>query len=182
VGHDGHDVLIGGSGADTLKGGADNDIYYAETEDTIDDDSGFDTLMVKTGGIHTLSFDDIENLQAEEGVDGIHLIGNVGDNTLTGNDQDNTLDGGDGRDILRGGKGDDTYYADANDTVEDTGGTDTLMATRLGKYTLTNSGIEILKAADGVDGIHLVAAFGGSTLIGNGRDNTLEGGAGADIL
>lgn len=103
-----------------------------------------------------------------------NAIGGSGNDSITGNVADNVLNGGAGVDIMAGGLGDDTYYVDnaADQVIEATGaGTDTVFASA--SYTLAaGSEIEYLRAN----------STSGLALTGNGFDNTLVSGIGADHL
>lgn len=58
VGSAGSDALTGGSGDDVLSGGDGNDTYYLERQsghDTIFDTSGFDTIVIKDGGVDNVT-------------------------------------------------------------------------------------------------------------------------------
>ena len=97
-------MLHGGPGADTMLGGADDDIYYV-------DNAGDAVIEGKNGGIDEIrssvsymlgSY--TENLILNGPVNG---TGNKLDNHITGSEDANTLDGGIGRDVPEGGGGDD---------------------------------------------------------------------------
>ena len=69
-----------------------------------------------------------DNLSGNSGNDS--LYGGVGNDTLNGNDGDDVLDGGEGDDWLYGGNGNDTYIFEkgyGNDTIEDWGGSSTVV-------------------------------------------------------
>jgi Ca2+-binding RTX toxin-like protein len=75
------DVLRGGGGNDTLKGGEDNDTLYGNSgDDSLSGDKGSDTLF-----------------------------GGSGDDSLMGGDGIDFLYGGTGDDTLEGGAGSDTF-------------------------------------------------------------------------
>lgn len=119
-----NDRLRGGPGADILRGGAGNDVYldYNPGEgDTLDDDSGIDTIETGEGPIIDLATLAINGTTIEgvilTGSKPISVIGsgvanymegNAGKNTLKGNGGNDTLVGGAG-DVLEGGSGDDLY-------------------------------------------------------------------------
>ncbi|MFD0460535.1 calcium-binding protein [Microvirga aerilata] len=175
TGRAGNDVLIGGAGNDTLEGGQGDDVYYADSGDTIIDGLGSDTLMITTAGTHTLTFADIENLQAKEGIDGIHLIGDGAANTLTGNERDNTLDGGAGADIMNGGDGNDVYHVrDLNDVVIEHDGTNGGIDT----VYVYEKGFDVSKLVN----VENIVIMYDQTLGGGGGNDTLNGGGGNDTL
>ncbi|MGV2981679.1 peroxidase family protein [Camelimonas sp. ID_303_24] len=134
-------------------------------------------------GAYALSTDDNGELTAAADVDTIlidrdnnqssTLTGNTGDDMLFGNGGNDTLNGGSGVDLLVGGSGNDTYTVDdPGDTVVElaNGGTDTVR-TSLVSYNL-DANVEALVYTGAAD-------FTGS---GNGLNNTISGGAGADSL
>ena len=104
---------------------------------------------------------------------GAALIGTARPDVIVGGPGADTLDGGVGADVLYGGAGNDTYLVDnAGDQVIEkaNAGTDTVLTT-LSTYILPDN-VEALIFAG-------VGDFQGK---GNGRPNTLTGGAGNDTL
>ncbi|WP_281069176.1 M10 family metallopeptidase C-terminal domain-containing protein [Rhizobium sp. CIAT894] len=185
----GNDLLNGGAGADTLIGGVGNDFYIVDNAgDIVTEvaDEGTDTVRT-TLTSYTLGAN-IENLT------------NIGTAafTGTGNALNNILSGGAGVDTLTGGAGDDTYVISIGDIVIENAdeGTDTVQ-TALAAYTLganvenltysgtaaftgTGNGLDnILKGGVGAD--KLVGAGGNDTLIGGAGSDTMSGGTGDDI-
>lgn len=179
------DLLDGGMGNDTLEGGAGDDNYYVDSQgDIIVEAAGdaLDTVLARSS--YTLAADvDIEKLLAL-GSANLDLGGNGIANQLYGNNGNNIItstDIGDGADDLRGSLGDDTYVlGDVADTINDTGGNDTI------RTALNLS----LQNYTGVDNIQLtgsanVGASGNgsaNSVTGNSGKNLLEGGGGNDIL
>lgn len=107
------------------------------------------------------------------------LYGLGGNDTLTGNGNNDYLDGGIGVDKMTGGKGDDTYIVD---TVGDTaveasnGGTDLVISSisfTLGSY------VENL-ALSGSNAINATGNTLANALVGNDRNNVLDGKTGLD--
>ncbi|MFM9860635.1 hypothetical protein RUR49_19425 [Pseudoxanthobacter sp. M-2] len=185
IGGDGDDTLRGGNDnvADTLQGGAGDDLYELGSNygGVCTDTSGLDTVT-STGDRSIAFFAGIENLTLLGTAD-IDGTGNDLDNTITGNAGDNELTGGLGDDTLDGGLGDDTYVLspdDDSDTIIDAGGIDTVRsvegATLEQKPTIENL---IL------DGNDDVAGYGNAldnVITGNSGDNALVGFEGADSL
>ncbi|TAN48427.1 MAG: calcium-binding protein [Methylococcaceae bacterium] len=136
-GGDGQDSLDGGEGlgADTLIGGAGNDIYflggYDLTPDTIQDKgatSDVDTVIMPFSMDRYTLPANIENGTISQGTDDSDLAGNGGNNRLTGNDGDNGLNGGNGRDSIAAGVGNDVVQGGTgNDTLSGGAGRDSFV-------------------------------------------------------
>jgi Ca2+-binding RTX toxin-like protein len=189
-GNAGANILNGGGGADFLIGLGGNDIYYVDNAaDYIVEggDQGNDTLFTSvnytlTGDAHVevLSTIDHASLAA------LSLTGNQFANTLYGNAGANTLNGGGGADFLIGFGGNDIYYVDnaADYIVEAAGqGNDTLFTSV--NYTLTGDAhVEVLSTIDhtSLAGLSLTGNQFANTIYGNYGFNTLNGGAGADLM
>ncbi len=178
TGRDGEDnILIGGAGADVLKGGTGND-----TASYIYDTAGVTVSLVAGAGsggeAQGDTLFDIEN-----------LIGGSGNDNLTGNSSVNILKGGGGDDTLIGGAGGDTFYG--GDEITDTSTNDTV------SYASASSGVFASLTAtipqpggtsddatgDTFFGVeNLTGTAQADTLIGDDKVNILTGGAGEDIL
>jgi Ca2+-binding RTX toxin-like protein len=151
----GNDVIVSGSGDDSLFGGTGNDVLNGtEGNDTLD------------GGIG----DDV--LSDDGGNDSI--FGGVGNDELTHGDfggaaADATLDGGEGDDTLDGGAGNDwASYANAGGAV-----TVDLSAG-------TSSGAD---GSDDLKGIeNVLGGIGNDSILGDGLTNVLDGGNGDDTV
>jgi Ca2+-binding RTX toxin-like protein len=151
----GNDVIVSGSGDDSLFGGTGNDFLNGgEGNDTLD------------GGIG----DDV--LSDDGGNDSI--FGGVGNDELThfdfgGAAADATLDGGEGDDTLDGGAGNDwASYANAGGAV-----TVDLSAG-------TSSGAD---GSDDLKGIeNVLGGIGNDSILGDGLNNVLDGGNGDDTV
>ena len=117
-------LLIGGAGVQTLRGGDGDDTYYLDdTGDIVVEDAG--------GGIDTVvSSVDLAGVPAN--VENIRLtgpahiaIGNDGGNRLSGGSGDDQLDGAGGDDLELGGDGDDILISKAGrDTLSGGAGDD----------------------------------------------------------
>ena len=101
---------------------------------------------------------------------------------LSGLDGNDTLTGGAGSDTLVGGDGDDIYFiSNILDLIIETagGGADTIITS----VSMTKPDhVEALQIAAGISGITLTGSAGNDMLIGNGLSNTLNGGAGDDVI
>ncbi|VTU24357.1 calcium-binding protein [Variovorax sp. RA8] len=173
-------MLNGGIGKDTLRGGAGNDIYYVDNSaDVVTELANEGTDLVLSTVSSTLSAD-VENLSLT-GTAAIDATGNALDNLLTGNTANNTLSGGSGNDTLNGsggadtmtgGVGNDMYFVDntADVVTELAGeGTDTV------RTSITHT------LAANVENLMLdsTAAIDGT---GNALGNVLYAGAGNNML
>ena len=183
----GNDTLYGdkGSKADTLDGGAGNDLYhlYGGSSDVIIDSAGNDTVVFESSvaGGYTLG-DNVENLVLQGSANAGY--GNSLNNRIEGNaTQGSTLNGGAGKDTLVGGTGNDTFYFDGTDTLEDAGGADSVLSSGtidLNKFK--NADIEYV-ALLGSDNINATAKKTvAAELKGNSGNNKLTGSDGADTL
>jgi VCBS repeat-containing protein len=183
-GRDGNDQLHGGTGiANTLLGGLGDDIYFVDAAgDSTVEGLGEGVDEVRTGlAVQSLQ-NNVENLTFTN--DNAHLgVGNALGNIIVGGLASDDLFGRDGNDVLRGGtgaantllgqQGDDLYIIEASgdSVIEFLGeGIDTVQ-TALGAYTLSTNVENLVYTGTG--------AFTG---IGNGGDNSLQGGLGDDFL
>lgn len=172
----GRDYLDGGKGADRMEGGKDSDTYIVDHFGDIVVEapkSGVDTVRSSVSYGLTANVEHL-TLTGTKAIDG---HGNSLDNRILGNAAANELYGFGGNDVMQGGAGNDTYYVhEAGDRVfEKSGeGTDTVKTTV--SYTLTeDQSIEVLKT-------EYVDADATLTLIGNDRNNVIEGHRGSDII
>lgn len=183
IGGDGDDLIHGGSGFDRLDGGAGNDTIFAGEGDVATGGAGFDILWRE--GASPLSWDvggaGFEEVHGGSGNDSlwtslpgsIFIDGGGGNDTLIGASGNDTLDGGSGADSLIGGTGNDVYYVDdpGDAVVELNGEGVDEVRTALASYAL-GGGVEILT----------YVGSGNFSGVGDGLDNTIAGGAGADTL
>jgi len=201
AGGNGDDTLDGGKGADTLVGGLGNDTYFVDhSRDVIREytEEGIDIVISSVS--YTLA-DNIENLQLSlkgnnkalgnslhnilQGNSGANqLWGMDGNDTLYGDDGRDTLKGGNGNDVMVGGAGDDVFFVDniADLVIEaDNAGKDTIMAST--DYRLADDTyIEKLILMTGTGNYNAWGNSHNDYLAGNGNDNILDGGQGADSL
>ncbi|WP_293541529.1 M10 family metallopeptidase C-terminal domain-containing protein [Phenylobacterium sp.] len=192
-GGSGDDTLQGGAGADTLAGGSGDDLYIiTDQNDSVSEATlaGWDAVEIAiavAGGTYALDAN-IEGAIVTSTV-AYNVIGNSLSNFLFGNAASNRIEGGSGNDTLWdggvggggdsliGGVGDDLYYIDSPSTlvVENAfEGRDSVLVrfgSSVGAWTLSSN----------IETASIQVSSGGS-LIGNGLDNRLEGGAGNDTL
>lgn len=205
IGNDVANVLNGGAGRDTMRGGAGNDVYYVDNigdivDEGADGTSGTDTVksyisfsLANTGAVKG----DVEKLTLV-GSGRTSGTGNALDNIITGNSANNTLTGGAGNDVLngssgsdrmRGGSGDDVYYVSSTGDVVDealsgSGGIDTVRSSI--SFSLANTKVVMGTVENLVlTGTAHISGTGNAlanTITGNSGNNTLTGGAGDDVL
>ncbi|RZJ31999.1 MAG: hypothetical protein EON85_02480, partial [Brevundimonas sp.] len=205
LGREGTDRLFGGSGAaNQLQGGAGDDAYYVDANDTIVELAGEGhDVVITTMNVFNLAAN-VEDLSFE-GTGNFVGTGNAADNEIYGADGDDILNGGAGqdslnggigadiliggdgndyldgswdtvRDILIGGAGDDAYALRAGDAVVEAigGGYDTAQV--LGDYTLA-AGVELE-----VMTANAASSEYNTTIVGNELANTIVGGDGDNVL
>ncbi len=176
----GGDLLDGGSGVDTLRGGIGNDIYVVDnTADVIEELANAGHDIVRSAVSYTLSanLEDL-NLQGSANLNG---TGNAGQNMLVGNTGANRLDGGLARDFMVGGAGDDSFVVDnTGDATWEVanGGMDSVESSI--SWTL-QSHTEILTLT-GTSVINGTGNAEANLIRGNAAINAMNGGAGNDIL
>lgn len=183
-------VINGQGGADTMIGGAGNDTYYADNAgDVITETSGngTDTVLASASFALTAAADvEVLKTTSDSGTAAINLTGSNIINTITGNNGANRLDGGssggDGvTDVLNGLLGNDTYVLGAgSDTVNDTGGTDTIESS-ITRSLASYATIENLTLT-GSSNVDATGNALNNALIGNSGNNVLTGGAGNDTM
>ena len=181
----GNDMLDGGTGVDELQGGDGNDsLYGGEGDDHLFGQVGDDVLYGGDGNDvlvgFTASNETKQTLNAGES-DNDWLYGGAGNDILLGGFGNDYLDGGAGVDIMDGGAGDDTYIVNSvNDSVyeQPNDGYDTVISSS--NYIL-NNGIEELRLVEGFD-IHGTGNALNNKIIGNSRNNILDGVTGADVM
>lgn len=188
----GNDYMLGGLGNDQMWGGADNDeLQGGEGNDTLYGEEGNDRLFGGAGNdtIYGGAGDDIivggaaaNEAALQAGVsDDNFLYGGAGNDTIIGGIGKDYIDGGAGADNMEGGRGDDTYVVNSvNDVIlEQAGeGYDTVVSSA--NYIL-NANIEELRLVEGFD-IHGTGNSLNNRIIGNSRDNILDGVTGADTM
>jgi uncharacterized delta-60 repeat protein len=195
-GGDGNDRLIGGLGNDTLDGGLGSD-----TADYHDASSGVSvnlSMGAASGGVGNDTLIGIEHLNGSEYAD--TLIGDTVNNTLRGEGGNDRLEGGDGNDSLDGGAGDDTLIGGVgNDGLDGGTGNDVMQGGRGNDtYHARQTGDSVVEgSAEGVDWVNSyltvytlsanvehgrIMIEGAANLTGNALNNTLQAGAGNNIL
>ena len=207
IGNSFRNVLDGGAGADRMDGGGGDDIYLvddagdiaAELDASQDDEVRSTVSYTLLNGIERLTLLGSADLSGTGNSLANVIRGNGGANILTGGFGIDTLFGyagndrlisSDGVDTLRGGLGDDTYVVNgASDEIVEARnqGVDTVIASVVGSYTLSDNleklvlvgfnvdgyGNTLANELTGTDGINLLdGGRGGDTMIGLGGDDT----------
>ncbi|WP_309087228.1 type I secretion C-terminal target domain-containing protein [Phenylobacterium sp.] len=197
LGGEGNDNLAGGGGADSVSGGLGNDTLNGGADnDLIDGGDGVD--MVVFGGNDpltvNLSTTGPQTINAAHGTDTITNVENVGgsfgDDTIIGNSSANVLTGGaTGNDSLSGADGDDLLFGGVgNDTMDGGDGVDFALytdATGSVSVDLSASGPQMTGWGGQDTLVNVEAVVGGNfndTLTGSTGANTLNGGAGDDLV
>ncbi|MBM7062096.1 heme peroxidase [Pseudomonas sp. UL073] len=156
-------VVTGTNAANTLNGGAGNDVLMGlGGGDTLNGLAGLDQLFGGTGNDTLNGGDD--------------------NDTLLGEDGNDTLNGGLGADVMVGGGGNDTYVVDnLGDSVTEAlnAGTDTVQTT-LASYLL-GANVENLTFTGAGDFTGTGNALA-NTITGGAGNDSLDGGAGVDRL
>ena len=173
-------MLDGGGGADTMYGGAGNDIYYVDDVGDMVVESAAAGADAVFSAINYSLAANVETLVLQGGAD-LTGYGNSQANTLYGNGGNNVLDGGGGADTMYGGAGNDIYYVDnVGDTVVENAGAGADAVFSTVSYALT-ADVEtlVLQGSGNISGTGNALA---NNVYGNSGNNTLDGGAGADTL
>jgi Ca2+-binding RTX toxin-like protein len=157
-----NDVLAGDGGADSLSGADGNDELWGE--------AGADTVMGGAGSDTVDGGDGANYLRGDEGNDSLtggsvfdDINGNAGDDTASGGAGDDWVVGGKDNDRLAGEDGADIVYGNlGNDTCDGGAGSDVLRG--------------------GQQDDVLIGGAGDDWLSGDRDSDTLTGGAGADVF
>jgi Ca2+-binding RTX toxin-like protein len=181
IGNDGADDLDGMAGADYMKGGKGNDVYFVDTAlDATVELTGEGIDSVHSSITHALRAN-VENLILT-GTANVNGSGNAAVNLVVGNSGSNILNGLAGDDTMYGNGGNDTYYFD---TALDAA------------FENANEGIDIVRHSAGgaatlganIEKLYLLGstsgAFGNALsnfIYGNALSNVIDGGGGADRL
>ncbi|ESQ90951.1 hypothetical protein ABAC460_07690 [Asticcacaulis sp. AC460] len=182
-------TVSGGAGEDVLYGGGGNDRYIvdsvadivSESASGTGDDGGWDTVYASVSW--SLS-GYVENLTLT-GTANIDGTGTDIYNFIVGNDGDNRLDGKGGADILAGGLGNDTYVLDNTDDhlSESAGEGIDLVEAGISYSLATLSWYELENLTlTGTDNLNGGGNGLNNVITGNTGNNSLSGGAGNDTL
>lgn len=182
-------VILGGSGRDTLEGGADADQF--------DGGGGADLVLGNDGNDFLFGGQDDDTLHGGAGADVLSgddgkdvLDGGIGSDTLSGGAWNDALHGDDGNDVmygdggldlLDGQEGDDRMFGgDWHDTLLGGAGTDVLHGGRGDDFLSGGTGDDLIFADEGADTIE--GGDGADTIHGSQQANVIMGGAGNDVI
>ncbi|HYC96794.1 calcium-binding protein, partial [Brevundimonas sp.] len=167
----GNDTLWGGAGAlNTLQGGLGDDVYVLEAADSITELVGEGTDTVDARINTYVLANNVERL----------IFGGTGNFAGTGNALANVITGGAGNDALRGRGGVDVLNGGLGiDTADYTLAAAGVVA-RIDLQRATNDGDGATDTYTSVE--HLIGSNFNDTLIGGAGANVLMGGTGADTL
>jgi len=199
------DGISAGAGVDTItetaNGGIDT-VYYIRdfsgtNADGRDDDFGADAKeldpVLKANDFSVTLAANIENgvLDDQIYVNNPNsltyfiatLKGNNLNNNLKGSNLDDILDGGLGNDTINAGDGDDYVFVGAGtDTINGGAGTDWVVSSVNFNLSSASTNFENLDLLDDPAALVATGTSASNWLIGNKFNNTLNGGAGNDIL
>ncbi|MEM1162564.1 MAG: calcium-binding protein, partial [Pseudomonadota bacterium] len=159
------EVLVGGSGNDTLTAGNDNFVNF------VFGNNGDDVIYTSNDlSAFTFIYGGIGNDQTFGDVGAQLVFGGAGDDTLSGSGQTDSLNGDSGNDVIYGGAGFDEIYGGDNDDIVYGGANQDFIF----------GGIAFSSADNGND--LLYGGLGGDVLVGDNGNDTLDGGPEGDEL
>ncbi|WP_165497793.1 calcium-binding protein [Pseudoduganella albidiflava] len=182
--------IAGGSGGNTIDGGAGIDTFVAAgafADYARQRPNATDLVLVR--GAQKITLKNVEQVQFADGVktlDQLYLnVASVADDTLSGTDGDDQMNGLAGADQLAGGKGNDLYTVDnAGDVVIELAdeGIDTVNIAIAAKMTYVLAEYFEHAAITSTVAINVTGNAADNTLTGNAAANALVGGEGDDTL
>jgi Ca2+-binding RTX toxin-like protein len=180
-GNDSANTLDGRGGSDDLIGNNGDDTYWVSVGDRVFESAneGTDIVYVQDMVDYRLAAN-VENLVLVTGRNG---TGNDLANTITGNRLDNTIDGGLGNDTLNAADGNDTVSFQSWDILTQ-GKSETIRIDLVqGSAERFHTNIRLPLEFDTLTGFENVRGSNlTETIVGDSRDNKLEGRGGNDIL
>lgn len=184
-GHNGNDILRGGSGINRIQGGNGNDQIFGGTrndflrgrdgDDLIDPGDRHDRVFAGDGNDTVIGSDGDDIIFGEAGDD--DLRGGAGEDIIEGGEGDDTIDGGLGHDVLRGDAGADQIHGrQGRDEIFGGTGSDILEGNVGWDVIFGSNGRDTIFGHEGNDQI-----FGGNgidSIQGGGGDDTIDFGGG----
>ncbi len=195
----GADTIDGRGGADQISAGAGDDtVRYYGTEVLLDGGSGTNTLQLRSGATINLAnsdqtSNDFATVSGFTHIDG-STLGTLQSVNAQGSSDANVILGGAGADVIDGGGGTDTVRAGAGDDTVSVWGSESLIEGGAGNNTLVlRSALTVdLSAADvtvadaalvrDFDNVNASQVASAITITGNANANRIVGGAGADRI
>ncbi|RZJ46077.1 MAG: hypothetical protein EON86_00040 [Brevundimonas sp.] len=176
----GYDVLLGGAGNDILAGGsgAANELYGGAGDDTYVLDANDTIVELAGGGVDTI-LSRINVINLAPNVENVVFTG-AGSFTGNGNALANVITGGAADDILRGGGGDDTLNGGSGVDTADYSRAASAVYARLDLQRALNDGDGGSDTFTSVE--HLVGSAFNDVLVGSAGADRLDGGLGRDVL
>lgn len=174
----GNDTIVGGAGADSLRGWEGDDLIDGGSgDDLLQGDDGSDTLIGGTGDDYISLWTGNDSVLAGDGSDTITIHDSFGNDTIFGGEggtDDDTLD-------LTWLTGPVTvsYSGDEAGTITD--GTDTISFSEIENIFLTD-GDDNLDGSFDDFGVNVFAEDGNDSISGGSASDTIDGGSGNDFL
>jgi len=188
LGNDGNDIIVGGSGANTIDGGNGNDVlsafgvcvYYGQDgNDTITAGGGADYLEGNGGNDSIIAGGGNDSIYGGAGQDVVN--GGDGDDRIFGEADSDGLSGGNGNDSIWGGTGADGISGnDGNDTIRGEADNDVILGGNGNDDIQGNQGQDIIAGDNDNDNIQ--GNEDNDVLRGNAGNDTVRGGSGADQI
>ncbi|MEZ5843276.1 MAG: hypothetical protein R3D27_06020 [Hyphomicrobiaceae bacterium] len=200
-------IIDGRGGADLMLGGAGNDVFKANSGDSVDGgggndivtledtaSTGFTNFTVLTGVETVYGAGSDDTIDASAATSRVVIYSSVGSDNVTGGTGNDILWGGADADTLDGGAGDDALYFTTGDTLiggegsdyavaEDQSGASIVLGAGNGlEQVLGNIGDDTIDASAMTVRVTLDGRIGDDHLIGGSGDDFIYGRTGADTL
>ena len=169
TGNAGANVIHVSAGADVVHGGLGVDRLVVDYSTVTASVIGT-TVSVTDGGIHSVTFDGIENVTIDTGTGNDTITAGDGSNVLTTRAGNDTITSGNGNNLIYAGLGNDTItVGDGHNRIAAGLGDDTVTAGDGGNHIFGGPGDDTITSGDGRDVIR--AGVGNDTIVtGGGND------------